>query len=215
MQARMRASADQPSGEPFAINDYCTGLLGAFGLGLGLLHRLRRGEGQRIETSLGHAATFLQLPYLQTYEGKAWDEPKGPQAKGLRPLQRLYRAADTWFFLGAKDAQIERLASIHGLQAVRGLAGARLEAQLEECFHAQPAGEWMYLLAEAGIGAHTLGNVTQLMQDPWAVAHGLSTPTCVGAQGAQCSGGVPLDRRHSASSLFVVRVVAIRVCIRL
>jgi crotonobetainyl-CoA:carnitine CoA-transferase CaiB-like acyl-CoA transferase len=32
----------------------------------------------------------------------------------------------------------------------------------------------MRLLVEAGIGAHTLGNVTQLMQDPWAIAHGLS-----------------------------------------
>ena len=60
MQARMGGSADRPSGQPFAVNDYCTGLLDAFGLGLGLLHRLRRGEGQRGETSLGHAATFLQ-----------------------------------------------------------------------------------------------------------------------------------------------------------
>jgi crotonobetainyl-CoA:carnitine CoA-transferase CaiB-like acyl-CoA transferase len=38
-------AADRPSGQPFAINDYCPGLLGAFGLGLGLLHRLRTGGG--------------------------------------------------------------------------------------------------------------------------------------------------------------------------
>jgi crotonobetainyl-CoA:carnitine CoA-transferase CaiB-like acyl-CoA transferase len=30
------------------------------------------------------------------------------------------------------------------------------------------------LLVEAGMGAHTLNRVTSLMQDPWAVAHGLS-----------------------------------------
>ena len=70
MQARMAGSADRPSGQPFAINDYCTGLLGAFGLGLGLLHRLRTGEGARVETSLGHAATFLQMPYMQIYRGQ-------------------------------------------------------------------------------------------------------------------------------------------------
>src|SRR5712691_8215627 len=174
MQARVGGSADRPAGQPFAINDYCTGLLGAFGLGLGLLHRLRTGEGQRVETSLGHAATFLQIPYMQTYEGKVWDEPSGPQAQGWGPLQRLYRAADAWFFLGAQDAQLERLASIPGLQAVQGLVGASLEAHLEACFWAKPASEWMRLLVEAGIGAHTLGNVTQLMQDPWAIAHGLS-----------------------------------------
>src|SRR6266699_840897 len=60
----------------------------------------RKGEGQRVETSLGHAATFLQLPYMQSYQGKIWDEPSGPQATGWGPLQRLYCAADTWFFLG-------------------------------------------------------------------------------------------------------------------
>jgi crotonobetainyl-CoA:carnitine CoA-transferase CaiB-like acyl-CoA transferase len=174
MQARMGGGAHQPAGQPFAINDYCTGLLGAFGLGLGLLHRLRTGEGQRVETSLGHAATFLQMPYMQTYEAKVWDEPSGPQAQGWGPFQRLYRAADAWFFLGAQDAQLERLASIPGLQAVQGLVGAPLEAQLEACFRAKPASEWIRLLVEAGMGAHTLGNVMQLMQDPWAVAHGLS-----------------------------------------
>jgi crotonobetainyl-CoA:carnitine CoA-transferase CaiB-like acyl-CoA transferase len=174
MQARLGGSPDRPSGQPFAVNDYCTGLLGAFGLGLGLLHRLRSGEGQHVDTSLGHAATFLQLPYMQSYEGKAWDEPGGPQAKGWGPLQRLYRAADSWFFLGAKAAQLERLAAIPGLRGAQGLTGAPLQAHLEACFRTQPAGEWVRLLVEAGMGAHTIGSVTQLMQDPWAVAHGLS-----------------------------------------
>ncbi|HEY7492612.1 MAG TPA: CoA transferase, partial [Candidatus Tectomicrobia bacterium] len=174
MQARMGGGADRPASQPFAINDYCTGLLGAFGLGLGLFNRLRTGEGWRIETSLVHAATFLQIPYMQTYEGKIWGEPSGPQAQGRGPLQRLYRAADAWFFLGAQDAQLERLASIPGLQAVHGLVGAPLAAQLETCFRSRPASEWVRLLVEAGMGAHTLGNVTQLMQDPWVMAHGLS-----------------------------------------
>jgi crotonobetainyl-CoA:carnitine CoA-transferase CaiB-like acyl-CoA transferase len=174
MQARMAGSADRPSGQPFAINDYCTGLLGAFGLGLGLLHRLRTGEGARIETSLGHAATYLQLPYMQTYSGKVWDEPSGLQAQGWGPFQRLYRAADGWFFLGMKATQIGRLAAIPGLEAVQGLTGERLEAPLEACFYAKPADVWVRLLVEAGMGAHRLGHVTRLMRDPWPVAHGLS-----------------------------------------
>jgi crotonobetainyl-CoA:carnitine CoA-transferase CaiB-like acyl-CoA transferase len=111
---------------------------------------------------------------MQTYEGKVWDEPSGPQAQGWGPLQRLYRAADAWFFLGAQEAQLERLAAIPGLLAVQGLVGAPLEAQLAACFRARPASEWVRLLAEVGIGAHTPGNVMQLMQDPWAIAHGLS-----------------------------------------
>jgi len=49
-----------------------------------------------------------------------------------------------------------------------------LAAQLEACFRAKPASEWIRLLVAAGMGAHTLGHVTQLMQDAWAIAHGLS-----------------------------------------
>ena len=174
MQARMAGSADRPSGQPFAINDYCTGLLGAFGLGLGLLHRLRTGAGAHVETSLGHAATFLQMPYMQTFEGKSWDEPSGPAVRGWGPLQRLYRAADAWFFLGATEAQITSLTAIPGLESVQDLTGEQLEAQLEASLRAKPADEWVRLLVEAGVGAHTLGHVTQLMRDPWAVEHGLS-----------------------------------------
>jgi len=58
--------------------------------------------------------------------------------------------------------------------AVQGLGGAPLEAQLEACFGWRSADEWVRLLAGAGIGAHTLGRVTPIMQDPRAVAHGLS-----------------------------------------
>ena len=174
MQARAGGGADRASGQPFAVNDYCTGLLGAFGLGLGLLHRLRTGEGQHIDTSLGHAATYLQLPYMQAYKGKVWDEPRAPRANGWGPLQRLYRAADAWFFLAAKPEQFGRLAAIPGLQGAQGLDGALLETHLEKNFGEKPAAEWVRLLQEAGLGAHALASVAQLMQDPWAIAHGLS-----------------------------------------
>ena len=57
---------------------------------------------------------------------------------------------------------------------MQGLKGGPLEASLETCFRAKTAEEWVRLLVEAGMGAHTLAHVTELMQDPWAVAHGLS-----------------------------------------
>jgi crotonobetainyl-CoA:carnitine CoA-transferase CaiB-like acyl-CoA transferase len=54
------------------------------------------GQAQRVHTSLAAAATTLQAMYLQAYDGKAWDEPSGPDALGWGPLQRLYRASDGW-----------------------------------------------------------------------------------------------------------------------
>ena len=62
-----------------------------------------------------------------------------------------------------QDSRLGSLARDSRLQAVQGLTGAPLAAQLEECCGAKPAGEWVRLLVDAGMGAHTLGSVTQLM----------------------------------------------------
>ena len=81
-------------------------------------YRLRTGAGQRVETSLGHAATSLQMPYMQTYEGKVWTSPAATGA-GLGATPTSVSCRHAWFFPGAQDAQLERLVSIPGLQAAR------------------------------------------------------------------------------------------------
>jgi crotonobetainyl-CoA:carnitine CoA-transferase CaiB-like acyl-CoA transferase len=173
MQARSGGGANRAGGQPYAVNDYCTGLLGAFAVGLGLFHRLRTGEGQNVETSLAHAATFLQLPYMQVYEGKTWDEPAGPEAKGWSPLQRLYRAADGWFFLGASPAQIESVSKVVGI-ALEELPHKDLEAALSKGFGALTTGDCLARLTAAGIGAYALGiTAGDLMRDLWNIDHGL------------------------------------------
>ena len=48
MMARMAGKAGTPAMQPFAPNDYATGLLGAFALGLALFHRGQTGQGQRV-----------------------------------------------------------------------------------------------------------------------------------------------------------------------
>ncbi len=93
---------------------------------------------------------------------------------GWGPLQRLYRASDGWFFLGAHDAQEGRLAALDGVHGIVGLKGRALEAALQECFAKRPAMEWVGALTAAGIGAHALVSATALMREPWVVAHGLS-----------------------------------------
>ncbi|MGH2600693.1 MAG: CaiB/BaiF CoA transferase family protein, partial [Dehalococcoidia bacterium] len=166
--------AARMSGPPFAIDDYATGLLGAFGIGLALFHRQRTGAGQAVEAALVRAATILQTPYMQIHEGKTWDEPRGRESLGWNALQRLYRAADTWFFLGATASQRATLVAIDGLGVIADLTGAALESALEERLATKPAAEWVRLLTEAGIGVHAITSVSDLMTDPWVIAHGLS-----------------------------------------
>ncbi len=173
MMDRMAGAGGIPGMQPFAANDYATGLLGAFAIGLALLHRRRTGQGQYVETSLAAAATFLQAPYLHTHARKVWDEPAG-DALGWGPLQRLYRAADGWLFLGAGESQRGRLDVLPGLSGIAGLTGPALEAALEARFAARPLADWMSALAAAGVGAHPVISVAQLVQDPWVVAHGLT-----------------------------------------
>ena len=94
----------EPTLQPFAINDYGTGINGAVGVGLALYHRLRTGEGQQVFTALARTASTLQSSFLHEYEGKHWDEPSGQDAKGEGAHHRLYEASDGWLFVGCKPA---------------------------------------------------------------------------------------------------------------
>jgi len=177
MAARMGGETGPPGPQPFAPNDYATGLLGAFAVGLALFHRRRSGEGQHVQTSLVAAATVLQAALIHGDDGHV----QGP-ALGWSPLQRLYRASDGWFFLGATDSQRGRLVALDGLHGITGLNGRALETALEECFAKRSATEWVSMLTAAGIGAQRLVAATSLMSEPWVVAHGLSL-TRVDARG--------------------------------
>ena len=174
MLARMGGAEGPPAMQPFACNDYATGLLGAFAISLAIFHRQRTGEGQHVQTSLAAAATLVQSPYLQAYDGKVWDEPSGSEARGWGALQRLYRASDGWLFLGATDAQLSRLDWLPGLAGIAGLRGTAIESALGARFAARPVAEWVSRLTAAGIGAQPLISVADLILDPWVAAHGLS-----------------------------------------
>ena len=157
-----------------ALNDFGTGLMGAYAVALALLHRQRTGQGQFVNTALAYTACTLQSLFMYDYEGKTWDEPKGQDARGFGPLQRLYQAADGWFFLGARDTELPAIAGVEGLDGGAGLSGAALESFLEERFAGGPASEWVQRLTDVGVGAHHLTTIPEIMADPWARAHGLS-----------------------------------------
>ena len=173
LSARQGGSG-RPLGQPFAVNDYGTGLMSAFGALLSLFRRGRTGEGGEAEAALAFTGTILQSPYLIDYEGKRWDEPAGVDARGWGPLQRLYHASDEWFFLGARSNQLRAMARVPGLEGVDELPAEGLEAELERRFSARDAADWCQALTAAGSGAQRLTGIPELMDDPWVVAHGLS-----------------------------------------
>ena len=164
-----------PVQQPSPINDYGTGFMGAYGVALALLHRRRTGEGQLVDASLAYTALTFQSPFMQSYQGKAWDEPQGQDALGSGPLHRAYRARDGWLFLGARESDLSRIAKIDGLEGIEPLRGDALAGTLEIRFPAQLVKTWVSALDAAGIGAHrVVADFTELMFDPWVKAHGLS-----------------------------------------
>ncbi len=173
MQARFGGDG-QPVLQPFPVNDYGTGIMGAYGVALALFHRQRTGEGQHVRAALAYTACTLQSLFFPAFAGKPWDEPRGQDCLGSGPLNRLYRASDEWFFLAGRPSSSKALARVEGLQGIEGAEEARLEAFLEERFSKAPALTWVARLTAAGFGAQRAATVTELMEDPWVVGHGLS-----------------------------------------
>ena len=162
MQTRLGGDGE-PLMAPFPYNDYGSGNLAAYAVLLALFARMRGGAGQHVQSSLAHAGTFLQVPFMVASPGRAWDEPRGQQAKGWNACDRLYRAADRWFYLAAPQ----------GLGALPDLAGLD-GRKLEETFRTERAAAWVGRLHAAGIGAHILTELTDMMDDDVARARGLS-----------------------------------------
>lgn len=168
-----------PAMEPFPVNDYGTALTGSFGVALAVYQRNQRqmkaGErrGQQVDAALVYTASLLQSIVMNDYAGKVWDEPRGQHALGSHALHRCYRAGDGWLFLGAKQAQIPALDAIPGLAGIAATPRAERADFLEACIRTAPAAEWVYRLVNAGIGAHRLTTVSEVMAEPRAAARGL------------------------------------------
>jgi crotonobetainyl-CoA:carnitine CoA-transferase CaiB-like acyl-CoA transferase len=159
-----------------APNDYYAASLGAQAILAALFVRERSGVGQRVETSLLHAAFALQ-------SGVAVDYASKPSLVRDNPTYRLYRAADDqWFFLACgNQAFWGKLCRALGLEPliddprfaswVRRLDNnAALLPILEERFGTKPRAEWLAILARHDIPAAPVQTLAAFMDDP-AVAH--------------------------------------------
>ncbi|BCB76658.1 hypothetical protein Pflav_030680 [Phytohabitans flavus] len=133
---------------PYNLLDYGTGVLAAFAAALGLYHRATTGAGVHAHTSLTQAATHHQGVHLVGADQRVTAEPSGPYALGTGPLHRFHRASDGWLF-------------------VAGGAG-------DEDFASATSAEWVTKLRSAGIAAHEVVGLAELMTDPAVRARGLA-----------------------------------------
>lgn len=160
---------------PYNPVDVGTGTLGAFMTALALYHRLMTGEGQHVTASLAQTGTYHQTPYMLDFEGYTPTEPRGYLALGEGPDQRFYKGQDgKWFFLAVSEKTRPRVSGIAGLESIAGLQGEERERAYEKAFATAPAEQWVRCLQQAGVAAHELVDLRDLMQDAYVRSHGLS-----------------------------------------
>ncbi|MBV9597814.1 MAG: CoA transferase [Chloroflexi bacterium] len=172
--AQLRWGGDEePLMQVYALNDFGTGHYSAFGILVGLYHRLQTGDGQQVHASLAQTCTYMQIPFMVGHEGRLWDEPRGQHVKGWGPLDRLYQASDRCFYVAAQSAS--ELKNVEGLRGVEGLGGPALEAELTSRFLQQPATTWVKRLVAAGVAASINFEFSaEVMEDPDVKRRGLS-----------------------------------------
>jgi crotonobetainyl-CoA:carnitine CoA-transferase CaiB-like acyl-CoA transferase len=175
---------------PYNIVDIGTGILGAFATALALYHRQSTGRGQLASTSLVQAATYHQALFMFDFPGYRPAEPRGYFALGEGPLQRYYRAADRWFFLTARPEDIPALAAVTRTPELAQRTGAALEEALEAAFAADTAQAVVARLADAGVAAHVVVPLEDLMADALVRARGLSVTQEVAGVGSCTMPGV-------------------------
>ena len=104
MQVRRGGRDDAPMLMPYPVNDYGTGMMGAFAVALALHERNRTGRGQSVDSGLALTAGLLQSPYFLDFPGHQRNEPEGRGLRGVSAFSRLYPAADGWLYVHCGDS---------------------------------------------------------------------------------------------------------------
>ena len=169
------------------LSDITAGILAAMGVLGATIHRLKTGEGQRVDTSLFEAAI------THTYWQSAMTFATGisPGALGsAHPLSAPYQAfeaADGWITIGAAN-QTNWLRLLEALErpdlqddprfADNSARMDNLDDLVEiltGIFKGRPAGDWLERLEGAGVPAGPVLDIAGMQADAQALARGMIT----------------------------------------
>jgi crotonobetainyl-CoA:carnitine CoA-transferase CaiB-like acyl-CoA transferase len=182
MSGIMSLTGEGPGRPPVKVGvpltDMTAGILGTMGILAAYTHRLKTGEGQRVETSLLEAG-ILHTAWQSAIFFATGSSP-GPLGSA-HPLSAPYQAietADGWINIGAANqANWLRLVEIIGMptlgdderfrdNAARMHNLPALIELLTARFRERPTGDWLLLLEDAGVPAGPVLTIEQMAADP-------------------------------------------------
>ena len=134
IQVRRGGRDDAPLLMPYPVNDYGTGMMGAFAVALALHHRNRTGQEQAVDSGLALTAALLQSLYFLDYPGYRRADPEGRDLRGFSALSRLYETADGWLYVHCPDTVARQ-----GLFSLADFQHLIVHAELADPDGARPA----------------------------------------------------------------------------
>lgn len=193
MSGLMSITGEGPGREPVKVgapvSDITAGILAAMGIAAAYAHKLRTGQGQKVDTSLFEAA--ITHTYWQSAIAFATGE--SPQAMGsAHPLNAPYQAfktADGWINIGAANqANWERmLALIDALElnddprfssnADRIQNRVALADVLNGILRRKTTSEWLAIFEDGGLPAGPVLSITEMHADPQALSRAMIVST--------------------------------------
>jgi len=160
------------------ITDITAGILGAMAVSAAYVHKLKTGEGQKIDTSLFEAG--IVHTYWQSAIGLATGVAPGPMGSA-HPLNGPYQAfktSDGWITLGAAN-QKNWISMLDVLGAPEISDDPRFRENVDRMAHLKEledvlspilaehsTDDWLKRLQEVGVPAGPVLNVNQMHEDP-------------------------------------------------
>ncbi len=193
MSGLMSITGEGPGRPPVKVgapvSDITAGILAAMGISAAYAHRLKTGEGQKVDTSLFEAA--ITHTYWQS--AIAFATGAAPQAMGsAHPLNAPYQAfqtADGYINIGAANqANWLRMLKIIGAEELNddprfsSNAGriqnlGPLVELLNEHFRERSTDDWLHAFESAGMPAGPVLSITEMHADPQARAREMIVAT--------------------------------------
>ncbi len=183
----------EPGGNPvragIPVGDLGGGLLGVHGVMAAYIHRLKTGEGQRVEVSLLDGNVYL-LTYIANYYWKSGKVP-GPIGAGHQSLvvYHAFKTKDIKIVIVAhQEHHFQRLCQALGKpewaedprfnsRPKRLENKAILLPMIENLLVTRPGDEWLEKIHKAGVPAGPINTVDRVLSDPQVLSRGMIRET--------------------------------------
>ena len=202
-----------------SVADLNAGLLAASGILAAYVHRLKTGEGQRVDTSLMEAAL-----HQTGWHASVWfatGASPGPLGSGhvLAAPYQAFRVRDGWIVIGgANQANWERICDVLGRpdwkadprfvdNSARMANLAALVTAIESVLAARDGADWLAAFAAAGVPAGPVNTIGEALSHPQTIARDMVVDLPHPVAGTTRALGAPIKlsatpaevRRHAPS----------------